>query len=111
MLSQTEPHPGRKKSHLRRMKVYPPRGKPSPFQKKVRVRCDLAWGRDAGPHAAPRTLRRGGRSVFSTSRRYTVTEPLPAAGMAEVWTFEVQYQYQNAPFGQVSQPLELTVRG
>ena len=48
---------------------------------------------------------------FSTSRRYTVTEPLPAQGTAEVWIFEVQYQYQNAPFGQVSQPLELTVRG
>ena len=30
---------------------------------------------------------------------------------AEVWIFEVQYQYQNAPFGQFSQPLLLTVRG
>ena len=48
---------------------------------------------------------------FSTSRRYTVNEPLPAPGTAEVWTFEVQYHYQNAPFGQISQPLELTVRG
>ena len=48
---------------------------------------------------------------FSTARRYTVEEPLPAAGTAEVWTFEVQYRYQNAPFGQISQPLELTVRG
>jgi hypothetical protein len=48
---------------------------------------------------------------FSTGRRFNVTEPLPAAGMAEVWTFEVQYRYQGQPFGQVSQPLNLTVRG
>lgn len=48
---------------------------------------------------------------FSMSRRYNVTEPLPAPGTAEVWMFEVQYRYQNAPFGQLSQPLNLTVRG
>ena len=48
---------------------------------------------------------------FSTGRRYTVNEPLPAAGTAEVWIFEVQYRLNNAPFGQISQPLELTVRG
>ena len=48
---------------------------------------------------------------FSTGRRFTVTEPLPAPGLAEVWTFEVQYRFQDAPFGQISQPLELTVRG
>ncbi len=48
---------------------------------------------------------------FSTARRYNVTEPLPAASVAEIWTFEVQYRYQNQPFGQVSQPLNLTVRG
>ena len=48
---------------------------------------------------------------FSMSRHYPCTEPLPAPGLAEVWTFEVQYHYQNAPFGQISQPLELTVRG
>ena len=57
------------------------------------------------PGAAKRLL------GFSLSRRYKVTEPLPAAGTAEVWTFEVQYHYQNAPFGQISQPLQLTVRG
>lgn len=48
---------------------------------------------------------------FSTARRYTVNEPLPAAGTAEIWVFEVQYRYQNAPFGQVSQPMQLVVRG
>ncbi len=48
---------------------------------------------------------------FSTARRFQVDEPLPAAGMAEVWIFEAQYRYQNAPFGLVSQPLSLTVRG
>lgn len=48
---------------------------------------------------------------FSTGRRYNVTEALPAAGVAEIWVFEVQYRYQNAPFGQMSQPLTLTVRG
>ena len=48
---------------------------------------------------------------FSTARRYNVTEPLPAPGVAEIWIFEVQYRYQNQPFGQMSQPLNLTVRG
>jgi hypothetical protein len=48
---------------------------------------------------------------FSTTRRFVVEEPLPAAGTAEIWVFEVQYRYQNKPFGQVSQPLNLTVRG
>lgn len=48
---------------------------------------------------------------FSTARRFNVTEPLPAPGVAEIWIFEVQYRYQNQPFGQVSQPLNLTVRG
>jgi len=48
---------------------------------------------------------------FSLTRRYNVTAPLPAPGTAEVWTFEVQYRYQNQPFGHFSQPLVLTVRG
>ena len=48
---------------------------------------------------------------FSTARRYNVAEPLPAPGVAEIWIFEVQYRYQNQPFGQMSQPLSLTVRG
>ncbi len=48
---------------------------------------------------------------FSLSRRYVVEEPLPAPGTAEIWTFEAQYRYQNAAFGQISQPLNLTVRG
>jgi hypothetical protein len=48
---------------------------------------------------------------FSTSRHYTLTEALPAAGIAEVWIVETQYHYQNEPFGQMSQPFSLTVRG
>jgi hypothetical protein len=48
---------------------------------------------------------------FSSSRHFLVGEPLPAAGTAEIWIFEVQYRYQNEPFGQVSQQLSLTVRG
>lgn len=48
---------------------------------------------------------------FSTSRHWTCDEPLPAAGTAEIWTFEVQYRYQDAPFGMRSTPLPLTVRG
>ena len=40
-----------------------------------------------------------------------VEEPLPAPGTAEIWTFEVQYRDQNKPFGQLSQALNLTVRG
>ncbi|MEO6871427.1 MAG: hypothetical protein ABI233_04310 [Chthoniobacterales bacterium] len=48
---------------------------------------------------------------FSTARRFNVNEAMPAAGTAEVWTFEVQYRYKDAPFGQFSQPLNLNVRG
>jgi hypothetical protein len=47
--------------------------------------------------------------AFDTN--FTVEEPLPASGTAEIWIFEAQYRYQNQPFGQVSQPLNLTVRG
>jgi len=48
---------------------------------------------------------------FSTTRHFEVTEPLPTQGTAEIWAFEVQYRYKGAAFGQISQPLELTVRG
>ena len=48
---------------------------------------------------------------LSLGRHYEVAEPLPAAGTAEIWSFVVQYQYQNAPFGQMSQPVTITVRG
>ena len=48
---------------------------------------------------------------FSSHRHYEVGEPLPAAGTAEIWSFEVQYRYKGAAFGQISQPRELTVRG
>ena len=40
-----------------------------------------------------------------------MAEPLPAAGTAEIWSFVVQYVYQNVPFGQISQPVSITVRG
>ncbi|MDB6174560.1 MAG: hypothetical protein JWL59_3871 [Chthoniobacteraceae bacterium] len=60
-------------------------------------------------------LRRPGQETrhigFSLARNYRVEEPRPTPGTAEIWTFEVQYRYQNAPFGQKSQPLSLTVRG
>jgi hypothetical protein len=48
---------------------------------------------------------------FSTSRRFNVTESLPAVGTAEVWVFEAQYRFQDRPFGSISQPLSLTVSG
>jgi len=48
---------------------------------------------------------------FSSARDYELPLPLPPAGTAEVWTVQVQYRYKNAPFGQWSQPLEITVRG
>ena len=48
---------------------------------------------------------------LSLTRHYLVTEPLPAPGTAEIWVFEVQYHYHNSPFGQVSQPVSITVRG
>ena len=49
--------------------------------------------------------------AFPDTREYVVEEPLPGSGFAEVWIFEVQYRYQNKPFGQMSQPLKLTVMG
>ncbi len=48
---------------------------------------------------------------LSLGRHYLVNEPLPAPGTAEIWSFVAQYQYQNAPFGQMSQPVSITVRG
>ena len=48
---------------------------------------------------------------LTTTRRFVVEEPLPAPGTAEVWVFEVQYRYGNKPFDQISQPINLTVRG
>ena len=48
---------------------------------------------------------------ISLGRHFEVPEALPAAGTAEIWSFVVQYVYQNAPFGQLSQPVSITVRG
>lgn len=48
---------------------------------------------------------------FSSSREFIIPLALPAAGVAEVWTIQVQYRYRNAPFGMKSLPLVLTVRG
>lgn len=48
---------------------------------------------------------------FSTTRRYEIPLPLPAAGVAEIWKVQVQYRYQNAPFGQKSPVIEIPVRG
>ncbi len=36
---------------------------------------------------------------MSLGRHFEVAEPLPAAGTAEIWSFVVQYVYQNAPSG------------
>ena len=49
--------------------------------------------------------------AFPNTRGCVVNEPLPKSGNVEVWTFEVQYRYQNKPFGQISRPLNLTVKG
>ena len=59
------------------------------------------------------TLPNQPKKIIGTSltRRYSVAEPLPAPGTAEVWTFEVQYLFQNKLFGHASQPLVMTVRG
>ena len=48
---------------------------------------------------------------FTGNRFAAIAEPLPAAGTAEIWSLVVQYQYQDAPFGQMSQPVTITVRG
>ena len=37
-------------------------------------------------------------------------EPQSALGTAEIGVFDVQYRYQNKPFGQLSNALDLTVR-
>ena len=59
------------------------------------------------------TLPGGTRQFLATSlgRKYDVGLPLPAAGTAQIWVFEVQYRYQNQPFGLMSQPVSVTVRG
>ncbi len=36
---------------------------------------------------------------------------MPAPGQAAVWRVQVQYRYQNEPFGQMSQIIEIPVRG
>jgi hypothetical protein len=48
---------------------------------------------------------------FSSARHYLVLGPLPPAGTAELWVFDVQYRYKNVPFGQLSQPFGITVVG
>lgn len=48
---------------------------------------------------------------FSTTRKFELALPLPAPGQAEVWRVQVQYRYQNKPFGQKSQIIEIPVRG
>ena len=48
---------------------------------------------------------------ISLGRHFEVPETLPPAGTAEIWSSMVQHVYQNAPFGQMSQPVTITVRG
>lgn len=48
---------------------------------------------------------------FSTNRKFELPLPMPAPGQAAVWRVQVQYRYQNAPFGQMSQIIEIPVRG
>lgn len=48
---------------------------------------------------------------FSTTRKFAVPLPMPAPGQAAVWRVQVQYRYKNAPFGQLSQIVEIPVRG
>ena len=48
---------------------------------------------------------------FSTTRKFELPLPMPAPGQAAVWRVQVQYRYQNAPFGQMSQIIEIPVRG
>jgi hypothetical protein len=47
---------------------------------------------------------------FSTTRRFELELPLPAAGQAEIWKVQVQYRYKNEAFGQKSQLVEIPVR-
>lgn len=48
---------------------------------------------------------------FSTSRRYEIHLPLPAAGTVEIWKVQVQYRHRNVPFGQKSAVKEISVMG
>lgn len=48
---------------------------------------------------------------FSSARDYEIPLPLPAAGQPEIWTVQVQYRYKNAPFGQKSAAVAISVRG
>ena len=69
-------------------------------------RTNVRFGRTAVCLARPNALK-----GFTGSRFAAIAEPLPAADTAEIWSFVVQYQPQNAPFGQMSQPVTITVRG
>ena len=48
---------------------------------------------------------------FATAREYEIPLPLPPAGQTETWKIRVQYRLQNALFGQLSDALEIDVRG
>ena len=47
---------------------------------------------------------------FSTTREYEIVLPLPAQGQFETWQVQVQYRYQNEPFGQKSQVIDIPVK-
>ncbi len=47
---------------------------------------------------------------FSTTREYEINLPLPAQGQFETWQVQVQYRYQNEPFGNKSQVIDIPVK-
>lgn len=82
---------------------FAPSGRPVTVVKKTPFQgYDVKVSRGGAPAVA---------AGFATAREYEIPLALPPAGTAEVWTVQVQYRYRNAPFGQWSQPLEMTVRG
>ncbi len=78
-----------------------PNGKPVVTCKKTRFQGFTAFvARGNGPMV---------EIGFSTSRNYVIDLPLPAAGTVEIW--KVQYRLKNAPFGQKSMVMEISVMG
>jgi hypothetical protein len=48
---------------------------------------------------------------FATAREYEIPLPLPPVGQTETWKVRVQYRLKNELFGQLSDMIEIDVRG
>jgi hypothetical protein len=81
---------------------YSPNGRPILIVKKMEFQgYTVCVARGSGPMT---------EVGFSTTREYEIVLPLPAQGQFETWQVQVQYRYQNEPFGQKSQVIDIPVK-